>query len=398
MDLGKGLDDLLGQGYGAVLLALGAHKGQKLNIPGADLDSVFVGTSFMKDVNAGKAPRLGAKVLVVGGGNVAIDCARSAIRLGATDVHVACLECGEDMPAEAGEVEQAEEEGVRHHPSMNVTRILGDGGKVTGAECQGIEGLQFDENGRPSFQVVEGSEQTINADTVIFAIGQAPELTGLAGDGGIQTSPTGTITADAETMMTGRRGIFSAGDAVNGATSAIDAIASGQNAAFYMNRYLQGDVLRVLPEEVVNAADIKVDIPEDKEKQAREVMPLLPVAQRVSSFSEVALGLSEEAAIREAERCLNCAGHLCKDACPYGSPQFADEEKARMQKCDLCIERWSDGNKPICVEACPPHAMDAGTLEELKKKYGDVTEASGFTYCPVIQPSLVTRPKQRRLP
>jgi len=398
VDLGKGLDDLLGQGYGTVLLALGAHKGNKLDIPGAGLDSVFVGTSFMKDVNAGKAPEVGPKVLIVGGGNVAIDCARSAIRLGATDVHVACLECDEDIPAESSELEQAEEEGVHLHPSMNVTRILGDGGKPTGAECQGIEGLQFDDNGRPSFQVAKGSDQTIAAETVIFAVGQAPELAGLAGDGDIKTSPIGTIAADEETMMTGRRGIFSAGDAVNGATSAIDAIASGQKAAFYINRYLQGDVLRVLPQEAVNAPDIKVDIPEDKEKQAREVMPLLPVGERIASHKEVALGLSEEAAIREAERCLNCAGHLCKDACPYSVPQFADEEKATMQKCDLCIERWPDGNKPICVEACPPHALDAGTLEELKAKYGDVTEASGFTYCPVIQPSLVTKPKERRLP
>ena len=395
VDLGKGLDDLLGQGYGAVMLALGAHKGQKLDIPGADLDDAFVGTSFMKDVNAGKVLKVGPKVLVVGGGNVAIDCARSAIRLGATEVHVACLECAEDMPAESSEQEQAEQEGIRLHPSLNVVRILSDGGRVSGAECHGIEGLVFDENGRPTFQAVKGSEQTFAADTVIFAIGQTPELSGLAGDSGIETSPMGTIAADSETMMTGRRGIFSAGDAVNGPTSAVDAIASGQKAAFYINRYLQGDVLRVLPEEVVNLADIKVDIPPDKEKQAREVMPLLPVDQRVSGFNEVALGLSEEAAIREAERCLNCAGHLCKDACPYGAPQFADEEKARMQKCDLCIERWADGKKPICVDACPPHALDAGTLEELRKKYGDITGAYAFTYSPVVQPSVVTRPKIR---
>jgi len=398
VDLGRGLEDLLNQGHGAVLLALGAHKGQKLDIPGADLESVLVGTSFMKDVNAGKTVKVGPKVLVVGGGNVAIDCARSALRLGAADVHVACLECEEDMPAESSEQEQAREEGVKLHPSLNVTRILSDGGRVAGAECQAIEGLEFDQNGRPSFKVVAGSGQTIAADTVIFAIGQAPDLTGLASGGDIGTGPTGTIAADPETMMTGRRGIFSAGDAVNGPTSAIDAIASGQRAAFYINRYLQGDVLRVLPEEAVSAADIKVDIPSDKEKQAREAMPLLPVEQRVSSFREVALGFSEEAAIREAERCLNCAGHLCKDACPYSSPQFADEEKARMQKCDLCIERWPEGKKPICVEACPPHAMDAGTIEDLKKKYGDVTEAHAFTYSPVVQPSVVTRPKRRRLP
>ena len=397
VDLGKGLDDLLNQGYGAVLLALGAHKGQKLNIPGADLDDVLVGTSFMKDVNAGKKVAVGPKVLVVGGGNVAIDCARSALRLGAEEVHVGCLECMEDMPAESGELEQAQEEGIQLHPSLTVNSILNDGSKVTGVECQGIEELVFDENGRPSFKVIGGSEQILTADTIIFAIGQAPELTGLTSDNGIATSPMGTIAADSETLMTGCEGIFSAGDAVNGATSAVDAIASGQKAAFYINRYLQGDVLEIAPVEITSAADIKVDIPPDKEKVARQEMPLLPVKERIANFKEVALGFTEEAAIKEAERCLNCAGHLCKDACPYSSPQFADEEKARMQKCDLCIERWADGNKPICVEACPPHALDADTLEALKEKYGDVTDAYAFMYSPVIQPSVVTKPKVRNV-
>ena len=126
-------------------------------------------------------------------------------------------------------------------------------------------------------------------------------------------------------------------------------------------------------------------------------MPLLPTEERLRSFQEVPLGYSEEAAIKEAERCLNCAGHLCKDACPYGSPQFAVEEKAKMQKCDLCAERWPDGLKPICVEACPPRALDAGALDELQKKYGDITKANGFAYSRVAQPSVVTKPKPRNI-
>jgi len=123
----------------------------------------------------------------------------------------------------------------------------------------------------------------------------------------------------------------------------------------------------------------------------------MPVAERISNFKEVVLGFSEEAAMKEAERCLNCAGHLCKDACPYSSPQFADEENAKMQKCDLCIERWPDDRKPVCVEACPPHALDAGVLDDLKKKYGDVTAAHAFTYSTIAQPSIVSRPKPRNI-
>lgn len=387
IDLGKGLDGLLAEGYGAVLLALGAHKGQKLDIPGTGIAATDVGTDFMKDVRSGKLASVGGKVLVVGGGNVAIDCARSARRLGATTVNVVCLEGRDEMPADEAEISQAEEEGVGIHCSRTLTGI-GEGC----VECVNIDGLKFDDGGRPKFSAVDGSGHKLEADHLIFAIGQAPELDGLASDIGTED---GRIAADAETMMTGRRGIFSAGDAVHGATSAIDAIASGQQAAFYINRYLQGDVLRVRQEASIAADTIEVDIPADKEKQAREIVPVLPVAERLSGFTEVSLGYSAEAAVREAERCLNCAGHLCKDACPYSAPQFADEEKARMQKCDLCYDRFPEGKRPICVEACPPRALDAGDIEEMKKKHGTVTSAYAFTYSSVAKPSLVTTPKIR---
>lgn len=394
VDLKQGLDDLFNQGYGAILLALGAHKGQKLNIPGADLDGSIVGTSFMREVNFGEPVGVGQKALVVGGGNVALDCARSALRLGAKEVHVACLECKEDMPAETSDLEQAEEEGIQLHPSVTLTRILGNAGKVTGVECIQVTGLQFDQDRQPRFDVVKGSEQIMSVDMVIFAIGQIPDLTGLASEGGIETSQGGTLRVDTGTMMTGRRGIFAAGDCFTGVTSVIDAIASGQKAAFYINRYLQDDVLRVRPKRTIDEADIKVDIPREIEKQQRSPMPTLPVDQRVSSFKEVSLGFSEEAAIREAKRCLNCAGHLCKDVCPYSAPQFADEEKAKMQKCDLCLERWDDNKKPICVEACPVRALDAGPLDELEARYGNVKDARGFAYSSIVEPSIVNKPKQ----
>lgn len=391
VDLEKGLDEFLEQGYGAVLLALGAHKGQKLDIPGADLEGSLAGISFMHDLCSGQPVKVGQKVLVVGGGNVALDCARSARRLGAADVNVAFLEGREDMPAMESEIEQAEEEGIKLHPSLTLTRVLGDGGRVSGVECVSITNLKFNENGQPQFNVVEGSQQNIAADMVIFAVGQSPDLTGL---GRIETSQRGTIAADTETTMTSRQGIFSAGDCTHGLTSVIDAIGSGQRAAFYIDRYLQGDVLRVKPKKVIEADKIKVDIPADVEKQERQPMPLLDATERVSNFSEVELGLSAEAAMAEANRCLNCAGHLCKDACPYSSPQFGDEEKAKMQKCNFCVERWAENKNPICVDACPPRALDAGSLEALRKKYGDVMEAHSFIYSPVVQPSIVSKPKR----
>lgn len=394
VDLGQGLDDLFNQGYGAILLALGAHKGQKPNIPGADLQGTVAGTSFMKDVNTGNAVDVGQKVIVVGGGNVALDCARSALRLGAKEIQVVCLESEDAMTAEATEIEQTLEEGIAINTSLSLTRIIENSGKVAGAECVGISGLQFDQDGQPRFETVAGSERTFDADTIIFAIGYIPDLAGLAPDGEIATSRRGNIVADPETLMTGRPGIFSAGDCFTGATSIIDAIADGQKAAFYIDRYLQGDVLRVISKPVVPEADIPVEVPAGTEKQPRQIMPTLPVSERITGFKEVSLGFEAEAAIEEAKRCLNCAGHLCKDACPYSAPQFLDEEKAKMQKCDLCLDRWAENKKPICVESCPMRALDAGPLDELRAKYGDNTDAVGFVYSKIVEPAIVNKSKK----
>lgn len=395
VDLGQGLDDLFNQGYGAILLALGAHKGQKPSIPGADLQGTLAGTSFMRDVNSGNRVDVGRKVLVVGGGNVAMDCARSALRLGAEEVHVACLESKEEMTADTSEIMQAEDEGIQIHTSLTLTRILEGDGKVAGAECVAVTGLQFDRNGQPQFDIVKDSERTIATDTAIFAIGQTPDLNGLSAGGEITASQRGTIVVDPETMMTGRRGIFSAGDCFSGAISIVDAIASGQKAAIHIDRYLKGDVLRVKPEKTIKDEEIKVEIPAEIEKQPRQSIPTLPVSERVSNFREVSLGFEAEAAIKEAERCLNCAGHLCKDVCPYAAPQFADEEKAKMQKCDLCVDRWPEDKKPICVEACPMRALDAGPINELMGIYGGTKDANGFVYSPIAEPAIVNKPKKR---
>lgn len=394
VDLGKGINRLLEQGYSSVLLALGAGKGQKLNIPGTKYEEVTVGTEFMKGVNTGVIKTVSGNVLVVGGGNVAIDCARAARRLGANSVNVICLESQETMPAELSEIVQAEEEGVQVDTCRSLTCLLGNNRNVIGAECVQIRNLEFDSQGRPQFKVVDGTIQKLKADMVIFAVGQVPDLEGL--NSSISTNPTGTVAIDPETMMTTRQGVFCAGDAVNGATNAIEAMASGQRAAFFIDRYLQGDVVPVNSVKAPKAADIKVNIPQERMKQYREVMPLLPVAERLKGFKEVALGYTTEAAIKEAERCLNCAGHLCKDACPYSVPQFADEKKAKMQKCDLCAERWPEGKKPICVEACPPHALDAGEIKELSAKYGTSCEASNFVCSAIAQPSMVTKTKRRK--
>jgi NADPH-dependent glutamate synthase beta subunit-like oxidoreductase len=392
IDLNNGIEDLLKQGYGAVLVAIGAHKGKKLNIPGSDLDSVLVGTSFMRDVNLGKEVKLGDKVLVIGGGNVAMDCARAARRLGAKEVGVSCLECCDDMPADITEVEQAREEGIEIYDSRSFTKILSNGGKVAGVGCLDITGCTFDDDGEAHFDVVSDEEHTLEADTVIFAVGQVPDI---SSSPIVKISNMGTISADSETLMLEREGVFVAGDCFSGVASIIDAIASGQNSGSKIHRYLQGDILRVRSKPEIPATEIKIDIPPGTEKIERQIMPLLSASERISNFKEVALGLSEEAAITEAERCLNCAGHLCKDVCPYSAPQFIEEEKTRMQKCNYCVDRFDIGKQPICVESCYARALDSGTLDELKSKYGEIQESLGFSYSNRAKPAIVFKPKQK---
>ncbi|MFC1892496.1 FAD-dependent oxidoreductase [Chloroflexota bacterium] len=391
---GRNLDDLMREGCGAILLAIGAWQGQKLEIPGAELDGTLVATSFMCDFNLGNKVELGNRVVVLGGGNVAIDCARTALRLGAGDVHVACPECREDMPAENYEIEQAEEEGISVHPSLTFSRILGKDGRVTGVECIELKSVEFDEDGRPHVEVLEGTEHILPADTVIFAVGQRTDLSNLSGHSLIETTRRGTIAIDGETLAASRPGVFAAGDAARGPSSVIEAIADGQRAAFYIDRYLQGNVLKVRPRQTLQASDIKVEIPTDVEKQERQQMPVLPAAERALSFREVALGYTPEMAVAEANRCLNCAGHLCRDVCPYHAPQFGDEAHAKMQMCNFCSDRLAENKQPICVGACPLYALDSGPLDELMAKYGDTREVEGFTYSPDTSPSVVFKPKK----
>ncbi len=390
IDLEKGVDDLLSQEYGAVLIAIGAHKGTTLKIPGVDLEGTLVGSSFMRNVNLGKDVKIGSKVIVIGGGNVAMDCARTARRLGAAEVAVSCLECCDDMPASTSEVEQAREEGIQIHDSHTFTRIEGDNGKVSGVGCLDITECTFNEEGQPQFDIVDRNEHILEADTVIFAVGQKPDI---SNSSKIKINSSGTIEADRETQLINKEGVFVAGDCFSGVASIIDAIASGQNAASHMHRYLQGDVLRTRAIPMSKATEIEIDIPSDIIKTERQPMPNLPVAERISNFNEVTMGYSEEAAIAEAERCLNCAGHLCKDVCPYSAPQFGGEEKAKMQKCNFCVDRHEQGKQPVCVESCYARALDSGTLEELKAKYGDIQETSGFVYSEKHKPAIIFKPK-----
>ncbi|MCD6553652.1 MAG: FAD-dependent oxidoreductase, partial [Anaerolineae bacterium] len=297
------LEDLR-QSYDAVFLAVGAHRSRKLNIPGEALPGVIHSTDFLRALNLGQEVELGKRVAVIGGGNAAVDAARSAIRLG-SEVTIVYRRSRVEMPAIPAEVDAAAEEGVKLHFLAAPVRILSEDGRVTAMECIRMELGEPDESGRRRPVPIPGSEFTIEVDTVIVSIGQKPDLSPLAE---AEATPWGTLTADPDTMATPLEGLFAGGDAVTGPASAVEAVAAGQRAAESIHRYLRGMDLRAgRIFEWPRAADIEVEIPAGTEKAARREMPTLPMSERRSSFKEVELGLTEEQARAEAARCLSCA-------------------------------------------------------------------------------------------
>jgi len=302
------VEDLFKQGYSAVFVSVGAQHSLTLKIPGIDSHGVMTALSLIQDVHAGRDIELGKKIVVIGGGNVAVDAARIIIRLGGRDVDLVCLETRENMPAFAWEAQKAEEEGVRINPSLAPLEIITEGDRVSGIRFCPVECIEEDNLGRIQPRVCEGEEpETFAADNVVIAIGQSPMLNSLEG---IELIPRGTVKVDPDTLATSLPGVFSGGDAANNAGTVVEALAAGKQASRSIERYLRG-----IPPIRVQTSGI-IDVPDDQvprfvEKRTRVVMPCLPAADRINSFDLSELGLSHDDAIYEARRCLNCSmcGH-----------------------------------------------------------------------------------------
>jgi heterodisulfide reductase subunit A-like polyferredoxin len=324
------LDDLFAAGYAAVLIAVGAHEGIRLPIPGANLDDVIINTHFLRDVRLDRYTRdkqgtvrtpegrpLGPRVLVLGGGNVALDCARSAVRLGC-QVQVACLENRHEMPSHDWEIEAAIEEGVVFHHGRSFERILDDDtGSAQGVECTLVNSFHFDESGRLQVEKAPDSHHVIACDTVIFSVGQRAGLAFIPDDAGVAMTAQQTIAVGPHTLAATREGVFAAGDSVSGTSFVIEAVDSGHKAAQSIIRYLQGELLEppVKPElpvvhmtpEVIEKRLARGEI----QRQPRVPLPWLPVTARIDNFTEVEAGYDEASAQAEAARCLACG--ICSE-------------------------------------------------------------------------------------
>lgn len=303
------VDGLFRDEYKAVFIAIGAHKGLKLNIPGEDdFEGLIDCITFLKRVNLGNRSKPGKKVVVIGGGNSAIDSARTALRLGADEVYIVYRRSRKEMPADELEINEAELEGVKIHYLAAPVRILGKNKRVIGMVCTKMRLGEPDASGRRRPIPIEGSEFVIDADVIIPAISQRPDLSFLPKKHGLKISKWGSFEVDPNTLATNKAGIFAGGDAVTGPKTVIDAIAAGHKAATSIDRYLSGkDLKESIAEREVRERELDLSIDNAViERKKRIEVPKLSLNKRRNSFKEVELSLSEEQAIQEAKRCLRC--------------------------------------------------------------------------------------------
>jgi heterodisulfide reductase subunit A-like polyferredoxin len=333
------LDDVFAEGFDAVLIAVGAHEGVRLPIPGADLEGVLINTTFLRDVRLGNPPRLGKQVAVIGAGDVAMDVARTAVRLGA-EVHVYYRRTREEATAGVEETRHAEEEGVVFHWQVTPVEIIRDGNtRMVGMKCIRTEPGPFDETGRRRPVTVPGSEHFVPCDNVIFSVGQRAGLAFVPKSTGVGVTEQATIAVNPNTLAATRPGVFAAGDATTGTAFVIEAVASGHQAAQSIHRYLRGEELEPspkpkLPVVRMTQAEIRERVQRGEVQiKPRVPMPELPVEERLKGFAEVTTGYTPELAQAEAARCLACS--ICAEClscwykCGVGAIDHDMMEQAR---------------------------------------------------------------------
>jgi len=361
-----GIKELKKEGFEAIFLSVGTQKGRDLNIEGSELDGVVKAIDYLININNGYRVELGKKVLVIGGGFVAfdaartalrggvetppsdihaaVDAARTAMRTGAEEVHIASLESFEEMPVlrtaqGLEEFEEAKKEGIIFHPQRGPKRIIGKGGKVKGIEFIGVK-RTYDENGRFNPVYDSGFSETMDVDSVILAIGQKTDLSFIKKTDEIEITPNGLIKVDPATLATTGAGIFAGGDVAFGPRNIIDAVANGKRAALSIDEYLR----RKKPETYYELSIEKIPTfrftrPEDFEQHERQSPPTIDLKRR-TGISEVEQGYTEEQAKTQAERCLACHIQTIYDA----------------EKCVMCNR---------CVDICPEYCLQLVPFAEL---------------------------------
>jgi len=342
---------LLDNGYHAVLIATGAHQAKKLPIRNSNHPDNWLSLKLLRSATLGEKITLtGKKVIVLGGGNVALDTARTVIRLGAKEVRMACLETRGEMPGFSWEVGVAEEEGVMMCPGRTFKEIVVENDKIVGVRCQEVIFRGF-KHGRPDIEDIPGTEHILPGDLVVWAVGQGPDFSFLPSDGSINTRYPVGIQSDGQ-MMTTQRGVFVAGDVHRGVTFfVVDAIGEGHRVARSIDRLLRGEngvpEPHKLPTVDLGKKDIDAKFANGEASKAQRIpIRSIPVEDRVGNFREVDLTMTKDEAIAEAERCLRCG--ICSE----------------------CLE---------CVAACERGAINHDMREQvIDLKAGTIILATGF--------------------
>jgi NADPH-dependent glutamate synthase beta subunit-like oxidoreductase len=336
INVNRTLEDLRKDGYDAVFIGAGTHMSQKMGIPGEveGIEGLFSGLSFLRDIKVGKRVQVGEKIAVIGGGNTAMDSARTSLRLGAKEVDVYYRRTRDEMPVSDIEYQEAVEEGIRFHFLVSPTRVVSENWKVKGLECIRMRLGDADESGRRRPVPIEGSEFFVPADTVIPSIGQAPDLSFLPPDMKFELARWGALKVDGNTLCTNIPWIFAGGDFVTGPTTVIQAIAAGRRGAIAIDKHLRKDVSRVeMPDEqldvvfrvergdritIRSVVEVRGEQSEAERKakmaekeEPAELKPRCPVLarppkERICGFDEIEFGFTEEQAREEARRCLRC--------------------------------------------------------------------------------------------
>jgi NADPH-dependent glutamate synthase beta subunit-like oxidoreductase/coenzyme F420-reducing hydrogenase delta subunit len=352
------LESLRSEDFRAIVLAVGLAKSRGLPIPGADAAGVTLALPFLEAFAFGRKPDMGADVVVIGGGNVAIDVARSAVRAGAKRVRMVCLENEQEQPAWDWETKEALEEGIDTVYRLGPTRVVVEDGRTTGIEFRKVTSV-FDADGRFDPKYDDADLTLLECDTVVFAIGQASDLS-LAQGTDVKVDERGRLVFDRERAQTSAEDVFACGEVVTGPGAAVEAAASGRRAARAVDQFLRGeaiDLAETLPPKIDKLPEKAVaDIP----RRARSEMPTVAAGERKTNFDEFELGLPEEAVLAAARSCMNCgAGAVvisdkcaacltCLRVCPFDVPVVA--ESAEMQSC-LCQ------GCGICAAECPANAI-----------------------------------------
>jgi len=327
--------DKLKEEYNAIFIAVGAHKGLKMKVPGEDSEGVIDAVEFLRDVNLGREVKIGDKVIVIGGGNSAIDAARVTKRLG-KDTGILYRRTRAEMPAIKSEIEEAIIEGIDIQFLAAPTKVLSSNGKMEAIEAIRMELGDVDASGRRRPVPILGSEFKIDVDTLIPAISQEPDVSLFNGNG-LNLSKWNTIEVDPETLHTNVDGIFAGGDVVTGPNTVTEAMAHGKIAAQMIDKYIRGDKLE--REYKVTRPALRVEALELTEEEIKSLkkpeMPSMPVAQRIKSFKEVELGFTEADAVSEAKRCLRCDLEREEDEAAEEEaekkPEVADEKAEKEE-------------------------------------------------------------------